>query len=226
MPRIILILGLVIALGSVSGAKSLEEYLTQKIMTDHNLDSDDAAITLFRSGLSTVDIDNLEVKAYPLTQAEPKGRYPIRIELYRDGQMIERGRVSMDVRRFKEVLVPVQNITRHQHMTAEMFAPERIDITSITEDILTDPQQVMGFRAKSNLTAGRYVSLKRIEQIPDAEIGQPVTIVTGDGLFEIRAKGLALENGLIGEMIKVKNVDTRKILSGTVAAPGVVEVAL
>ena len=68
--------------------------------------------------------------------------------------------------------------------------------------------------------------MKRIQPVPDAEIGQPVTIIAGDGIFEIRAKGLALENGVIGEMIRVKNVDSRKILSGTVAAPGVVEVAL
>jgi len=216
-----------IALGilfSVAGAETLEEYLTDEIIKDYALDSAYVSISILRNSLPPVDVSEYDVKAYPMTQAEPRGRFPMRVELFRDGEMVERGSVSLDVRRYADLLAPAQNIRRHELIHEGMFERKRFDVTSFSDVMLSDPSQLEGCRAAQNLQAGKHVSMRRIEKIPDVEYNSPVTIIGKSRMFEIRARGTSLENGVIGESVRVKNDDSNKILTGTVTAPGVVEI--
>lgn len=214
---------LIILASAVSG-ETLEEYLRAEIIADYHLDSADVSISILRSTLTPTDVSIYDVKAYPLAQGDPKGRFPMRVELYRDGEMAERGSVSLDVRKFADLLVPTQNIRRHEMLTPDMFESKRFDITSFTEVMLADPAQLDGCRAAQSLIAGRMIPLRRIEKAPDVEYGAPITIIGKSRMFEIRAKGTAMQNGVVGETVKVKNDDSRKILTGTVTGPGTVEI--
>ncbi len=209
---------------SVPNAETLEEYLAAEIIRDYDLDSAFVSISILRNSLPPLNVSEYDVKAYPLTQAEPSGRFPMRVELYRAGEMVERGSVSLDVRRYADLLVPVQNIKRHEPLRPDMFEFKRFEVTSFSDIMLSDPSQLEGCRAAQNLQAGKYVSTRRIERIPDVEYNSSVTIVGKGRLFEIRARGTALENGIIGESVRVKNDDSKKILTGTVTGPGVVEI--
>jgi flagellar basal body P-ring formation protein FlgA len=53
-----------------------------------------------------------------------------------------------------------------------------------------------------------------------------VTIIAGDGQLEVRAQGIALQNGRIGDVIQIRNADSKKILMGRVTAAGVVQVSI
>ncbi len=224
MRFVIRILAAIIVLSSAISGETLEEYLRAEIIADYHLDSGDVSISILRSTLSPVDVSACEVKAYPLAQGDPVGRFPMRVELYRDGEMTERGSVSLDVRRYADLLVPKQNIRRHELLAPDMFEYKRFDITSFTENMLNDPAQLDGCRAAQTLTAARMVPVRRIEKTPDVEYGAPITIVGKSRLFEIRAKGTAMQNGVVGETVKVKNDDSKKILTGTVTGPGTVEI--
>ncbi len=214
---------LMVLTSAVSG-ETLEAYLRAEIIADYHLDSADVSISILRSTLTPVDVSAYNVKAYPLAQGDPVGRFPMRVELYRDGEMTERGSVSLDVRRYADLLVPKQNIRRHEMLVPDMFERKRFDVTSYTEDMLTDFTQLDGCRAAQNLPAGRMIPGRRIEKTPDVEYGAPITIIGKSRLFEIRAKGTALQNGVTGETVKVKNDDSKKILTGTVTGPGTVEI--
>lgn len=212
--------------GQGAGGETLAHFLADRVIRDYQLDPERVHITLSRSDVDIADLTGIEVKTYPQTQARPRGRFPMRVELYREGTMIDRGMAVLDVRLFADLPVPRQNIKRHELLSPDLFEVTRFDVTSLTEKMLEDVSQVAGCRARHNLTAGRYVPLRRVEKLPDVENGLPVTIIAGARGLEIRARGIALQNGMVGETIKVKNIDSRKILMGTVAAPGVVEIAI
>jgi len=91
---------------------------------------------------------------------------------------------------------------------------------------LTDCSHLEGCRAKHNLIAGRLVSMSRIEKMPVVEKGATVAIVGRSGRLEIRARGIALQNGNIGQTIKIRNIDSRKIVAARVAGSGTVEIDL
>jgi len=204
----------------------LESYLSRQIIEEHQLDPEYIKITLVRNGLQTSDPGNYIIRAYPQVVGVPGGRYPMLIELYRDGAVVEKGTVSLDVRIFADLLVPLENIKRHDILDQAMFEYKRFDITSQTTQYLDSPKLLKSRRATQNLKAGRKVPIRRIESIPDIKRDERITIITGGELFQIKASGKALQSGSIGDQIKVKNTDSNKILTGTIAGPGVVEITI
>ena len=226
MSRLLIVMCCLAIMIQAAPAETLEQYLSDKIVADYHLDPDQVRIAIVRSALENNEVDGYDIEAYPVTQAQPRGRFSMTVELFRDGARVERGSVSLDIRIFADLPVPIQNINRHELLTDDMFTFKRFDITSITEKLLTEPSQWEGCRAKHNLTADRYIPMRRVEKLPDVENGQPVTIIGSSGILEIHARGQALQNGAVGEKIRVKNVDSRKILTATVTAPGVVEISI
>ncbi|MFH1700042.1 MAG: flagellar basal body P-ring formation chaperone FlgA [Candidatus Zixiibacteriota bacterium] len=204
----------------------LESFLSEKIISDYGFNSDEVEIQLIRCGARLDNLSTSEIQAYPLAQSNPRGRFPMRIEIYRDNAMTGKGSVTIDVRLFADLPVPVRRINRHAILNPQMFILKRFEVTSIREKMLTDLAQLDNIRAKQNLAEGQYVSLNKIEKIPDVENGMSITIIASAGTFDIRAKGMALQRGYIGESIKVKNVDSKKIIIGKITSPGVVEITL
>jgi flagella basal body P-ring formation protein FlgA len=66
--------------------------------------------------------------------------------------------------------------------------------------------------------------LSDLKREPAAHRGQVVRALVGDQDFEISINASAEENGFIGDLIKVKNLETQKMMSGIVIDKGVVKV--
>jgi len=62
------------------------------------------------------------------------------------------------------------------------------------------------------------------EDVAAVKRGEPVALVAGGGGFEVRMAGRALADAGTGEVVRVENLSSRRILSGVVAAPGEVRV--
>ncbi len=226
MRRMILAAGWCCLLAAGAGGESLSQAVAGRIMTDFGFDSTLATVTVARLEPVVADVTGYEVRVIPQTQGTPRGRFSARVELYRQGELVQQGTAAIDARFWADLLVPVRNISRGENLTPDLFTLKRFDVTAWTEPMLADPAHLAGCRAKNILTAGRQVGLARLEKIPDVSTGGTVTLVGTVGILEIRAKGVALQNGAIGETIAVRNTDSGKVLNGKIIAPGAVAVAL
>ena len=226
MRRMILAAGFLCLLAAGAGGESLSQAVAERIMTDFGFDPDLVTVTVARIEPVLADVTGFDLKVIPQTQGTPKGRFSARVEMYRQGDLVQQGTASVDVRVWADLLVPVRNINRGEVLTPDLFTIKRFDVTAWTEPMLADPAHLAGCRAKNTLTAGRQVGLARLEKIPDVPTGGTITLVGTVGILEIRAKGVALQNGTIGETIAVRNMDSGKVLNGKVVGPGTVVIAL
>lgn len=226
MRTILHLIFLVLVMVSWVAGTSLEQGVAEQLIRDYNLDTAYVRISIVHADITITDLSGYEVKVVPLVASEPKGRFPVRIEVYQNGTLIEKGAASLDIRRLMDVLVPTRGIKRNEPLSADLFSSKRIDVTSLYENVLSDPSQLSGCRARQELAPDRFVSLARLERIPDIESGRPVTIIAGDGQLEVRAQGIALQNGRIGDIIQIRNADSKKILMGRVTAAGVVQISI
>ncbi|MEZ5359442.1 MAG: flagellar basal body P-ring formation chaperone FlgA [Candidatus Zixiibacteriota bacterium] len=222
----LLLSAILVAGDAIPEENQLLSYLTDEILTTYELDPELTEISIARTDIRATDFTDCEFQYYPLVSNAPRGRFPLRVEILKDGEMIDKGSVSLMVRRYDNVLVPVHQIRRHESLTPDMFAVKKIDVTSITETLVSDTEVLAGCRAAQNLMPDRAFGANRIEKIPDVENGRQITIIGNAGYLEIQVRGIALQQGYIGDNIKVKNIDSNKIVYGTVTAPGVVEVAI
>lgn len=92
--------------------------------------------------------------------------------------------------------------------------------------VLTRENELEGKVAKRTLLPGRYIATNAIRNAWLVEQGASVTLVFRSGGLEITAAAITLEPGSAGDLVKVRNIDSGKVLTGTVMADGSVQVGL
>ncbi|MBB3233720.1 flagella basal body P-ring formation protein FlgA [Phyllobacterium endophyticum] len=88
------------------------------------------------------------------------------------------------------------------------------------------PQQLIGKVARRTLLPGQPILVSALNEPDLVERGVPVALVYNTGALVITAKGTPLEAGHAGDFIKVRNMDSGIIVSGTVLADGSIQVGM
>ncbi|MDR2527494.1 MAG: flagellar basal body P-ring formation chaperone FlgA [Synergistaceae bacterium] len=86
--------------------------------------------------------------------------------------------------------------------------------------------EAAGRSLKKNLSQGEPVPLDLIADVLAIERGKRVSIVARDAGLLVKAPGEALENGALGDSIKVRNLSSKTVVTAVVVAVDTVEVRL
>ena len=76
------------------------------------------------------------------------------------------------------------------------------------------------WEARVSMAPGAPVTLNLVRAVPDARNGATVTLESGHGGLKVTAQGRLLENGQIGERVKVSNLATDQVVYGILVGPG------
>ena len=76
------------------------------------------------------------------------------------------------------------------------------------------------WEARVSLAPGDPVTMNRVRPLPDARSGAPVVLVSGGGGLLVTAEGRLLEDGKIGDRVKVSNLATDQVVFGVLVEPG------
>jgi len=214
----IIALELLIALtAAVAGhATNTDLAMMNMVRSEYRLDTADYRIEVLSSQLRAEDVDPKELKMKALSQKEPVGLFTLLAWIEKDGEIVERGQVRLQIKKFSEVLVATDVIGRHDALSKDNLALARMEVTSLREQPVRSFDDLAGQRAKRNLRKGQILTSPAIEPVPDIEVGREVTIVVSNDLLTITAPGKALQTGSAGDYVKVKNTATGKILSAKV----------
>jgi len=131
--------------------------------------------------------------------------------------------ITGTARALKHVPVAKKLIRFGERLQAEDLELAEADITYIKENT-TDLETITGLVANRSLTPRTPIILSDLKREPAARKGQIVKAQVGDHQFEISVNATAEENGFVGDLIKVKNSETQKVMSAIVIEKGVVKV--
>lgn len=161
----------------------------------------------------------------PLTRKRPRGIFPMLIDIYRDGRSVRHGQASAFIAKFDSVMVADSRASKGT-LARDLALQLKFEETTFLQDAyITNSAELDGMRLKRNLQRGDILTRSRLEQIPDVDFGQEVIIeYTGAGLL-ISAPGYALQKGITGETVRVRNLSSRNIIKAVVAGPGLVRIA-
>ena len=81
----------------------------------------------------------------------------------------------------------------------------------------TDIADLVGRRAKKSLRAGLVVHERHLQPDWMVHAKQTVSVINNAGGIQVTTAGIALENGRLGDLVKVKNLSSNSILHGFVA---------
>lgn len=88
----------------------------------------------------------------------------------------------------------------------------------------TQPDDVVGLRARRTIPAAGVIPLDAIEQPPAIKRGELVTVVAMLPGVEIRSSGVALGDARPGEAVRIRHSTSSKVFQARADTPGVVRV--
>jgi len=111
----------------------------------------------------------------------------------------------------------------------EIIASEQVDVVAVTNPNLAGgyaqtKEEVVGMVAKRTLLPGRTIPVHGLREAFAVKRGTSVRLTFAIGNMLISASGTPLTDASVGEIVKVRNIDSGSIVSGTVMADGTVQV--
>ncbi|KAA0944686.1 MULTISPECIES: flagellar basal body P-ring formation chaperone FlgA [unclassified Pseudomonas] len=165
-----------------------------------------------------------ELTATLESPAQPIGRVTVRVRC--DGASPWTVFVPAQVRLFREVVAVTRPLKRLGIIGFEDVALRERDIGQISQGYLTSVDQAIGQKLTRPMVTDQVITLAHLEQAEVIRKGDQVVISASSGGLNVKMPGEALSNGGMSEQIRVKNLNSKRVIKARVTAPGQVEVAL
>ncbi len=123
--------------------------------------------------------------------------------------------------------VPVPTVTLYpgDTITAEQLTERRFRLSSRNmQAVALTREIVVGKVARRTLVAGQLIPQNAVEELKIVKRGVPIRVVFAEQGLTIVAYAEPLQSGAIGEMIRVRNLDSGTVIVGTVQADGSITV--
>lgn len=123
----------------------------------------------------------------------------------------------------EKVQLPVPRVT--------IYPGQVIDRGMLVERVFIDPlgaihssDMLVGKVARQTLLPGRPISTEAIREPHAVTQGQAAMIIFQSGALTITGSAMALESGAPGDVVSVRNMDSGRIIKGTIGSDGAVHV--
>ncbi len=140
-----------------------------------------------------------------------------------DGKTVKNCTVRGKLEVIAEVATARVNMRRGNIITADQLKMTRLDISKFDKPYPAI-DLVVGMQAKRTIRAGRVIDRQNVELPPIIKKGQPVKIVASRGSLQVSANGVAIMDGRLGDFIRVKNINSSKLIYCKVDSSGIVSV--
>lgn len=120
------------------------------------------------------------------------------------------------------VVMPKSLIARDTVITADDLQLKKFNISNQREGLMTNMDEAIGLTSKRALQPGKPITRSELVQPVLVKRDQPVMIVSHTAGITASMPGVALKNGRKGDVIKIRNSSSQRIISGIVDDTGVV----
>ncbi|HIJ64220.1 MAG TPA: flagellar basal body P-ring formation protein FlgA [Rhodospirillaceae bacterium] len=137
-------------------------------------------------------------------------------------------RLHVAGRAFKTVEVPVlaHPVNRGDVIDAHALTWSRVREVSVRRDFLTNAEAIVGMVAHQPLKSGQMVSMNDVEKQLAVAKGAMVTLVLKVGSMSLTSQGRAVEQGSVGDTIRITNTRSNMTVEGKIEGLNLVSVPL
>jgi len=154
-------------------------------------------------------------------------RFTATVAVPQDG--VEAARMIVSGRLVQTVQIPVlsRDVTHGDVITASDISYVSMRETDLRTNLVRDPDQIVGMTPKQQtLRAGQTVLATALQRPLAVARGAIVTMALTYGGMSLSAQGRAIDQGALGEVIRVSNTHSNVTVEGTIDGPNHVRVTL
>ncbi len=133
---------------------------------------------------------------------------------------IRRITATLDLKWKCEVLIALEDMERGERLYPWFFSFENIYMERCPQAVLDNTEELMNYVALRDIKKGSILKKSFLKKEPLIRRGEEVNVIFRSGNLEISFSGKALDTGFYGDIIRVKSLNTGKILRGRVISEG------
>lgn len=124
----------------------------------------------------------------------------------------------------RSVLVARYPMSRGTVLSSSDVALVDKDVARMTQGYITDINSINGMVLKYSVTAGTVLRPALLQPPMVIKRGDHVVLLAQGGGIQVKMEGTALTDGAVGDVIRVRNLSSHRVVQGTVVSAGVVQV--
>lgn len=128
-----------------------------------------------------------------------------------------------EIRFFQQVPVAVRQLMANEKIEARDLELHKKDVT-FAPGYIAKIEDLVGRTASYPILAGEPIQGRQLKEEKLVEKGQIVQMQFKGENFLLSATGVAEQNGTLGDLVKIKNTESQKVISAVVQGKGLVEV--
>jgi len=131
--------------------------------------------------------------------------------------------VPAQVRLFREVVTTVRPLKRDAIVSEEDVALRERDVGQLGQGFLSSVDQAVGQKILRPTVIDQIIAPSFLEQPQMVRKGDQVVITARSGSISVRMPGEALSGGAFNEQIRVRNLNSRRVIKANIIGSGQVE---
>jgi flagella basal body P-ring formation protein FlgA len=124
--------------------------------------------------------------------------------------------LSAEARAWEDQVIAARPLRTHKVLAESDFAVHHLLVDSLPGRPLLRLDQCVGQEAAEDISPGAVMTAQLVSAVPLVKPGQLVTITLRRGSVQLRSVARAMEEGSLGQTIRVRNENTRDMLDVTV----------
>ncbi|GHU03796.1 flagellar basal body P-ring biosynthesis protein FlgA [Alphaproteobacteria bacterium] len=146
------------------------------------------------------------------------------IEVTADGADMQRVQVSGRVHAMISAPVLVRAIGRGEPIAAADLAWRRVREDGLRQGVIRDADQIIGLTPRQSLREGQMIFSGSLQKPIAVKRGAQVVIVLKSGAMSLTTRGRALDQGSVGDTVRVQNTTSNMTIEAIVEGPNRVSV--
>jgi len=147
----------------------------------------------------------------------------IMVPVYSKSNPDNKGYVVAEVKKYAKVPVLNRVAKVSETITEDMVVLENRLVMNY-QDIVMDKKSILGMQASRFINAGQIIYYRDLKREQVLRKGQMVKALFGQNNFELSISAQAEEGGAVGDVIKVKNLDSQKMFAAKIVDRGLVKI--
>ncbi|NKD87954.1 flagellar basal body P-ring formation protein FlgA [Haematospirillum sp. 15-248] len=185
--------------------------------TDIELTTMPAPVDILAGDLNNIHVVDIATDRF--------GRFSATLTLPVGGSEPKKLRLSGRLHETVELPVLTRPMTRREIIRAKDITWKRVRHKELRDSALVDADRIIGMELRRSLRPGEPVSAGDVERPVLVARGQMVVIELHTANMSLTARGQALENGSLGDNIRVENLQGKRTVVGTVTGQRTIRVS-
>ena len=212
--KLLLFLSL-ISFGGVLDREKAREIALEKVKEEFgNRVRVESASIVLREPIQYTKLERVEIS---VREGMPRGAVHIYLLTEKGARRIS---VLLDLRWRCDVLVAAEEIDRGERVYPWQVALERVYMKRCPRQGVENPEELVNYVALRPIPKGEILKKSFLKREPLVRRGEEVNVIFRKGNLEISFTGEVLDNGFLGDVVRVRSANTGKILRGRVVSEG------